>query len=135
MKYLTLLSLIFILFSCDPEEKAVTPDPSITPPEWIRGSWTYTDSSNYTENLIISEDDIVHERLLSTGKKSTSYMDSCKEYSISVNQEIKYNSYFHIKFTDKNDSINLLYLAKIAGDEIRAIDEISPTPKSYTRVN
>ena len=68
MKYLTLLSLIFILFSCDPEEKAVTPDPSITPPEWIQGSWTYTDSSNYTENLIISEDDIVHESLLSTGK-------------------------------------------------------------------
>lgn len=134
MKYLTLLSLIFILFSCDPEQEAATPDPSITPPEWIRGSWTYTDSSNYTENLIISEDDIVHERLLSTGKKSISYMDSCKEYSISVNQEIKYNSYFHIKFTDKNDSINLLYLAKIAGDEIRVIDEKSPTPKSYIKV-
>ena len=81
---------MFILFSCDPEEKAVTPDPSITPPEWIRGSWTYTDYSNYTENLIISEDDIVHERLLSTGKKSISYMNSCKDNSISVDQKIKY---------------------------------------------
>ena len=61
-------------------------------------------------------------------------MDSCKEYSISVNQEIKYNSYFHIKFTNKNDSINILYLAKMAGDEIRVIDEKSPTPISFVKV-
>ena len=97
-------------------------------------SYFYTDSTNYTENLISSEDDIVLERLLNTGKTSISYMDSCKENSIAVEQLIKYNSYYNLEFTDKNDDINLIYLAKIGGNEIRVINETSPTPKTYTLI-
>jgi len=131
MKFLPLAIVALFIFSCDPYEKPPTPDPSITPPEWIRGSWTHTDSTNYKEKLIISEDDIVIERLLNTGKVSTSYMDSCKEYSISVEEKIKYNNYYNLEFTDKNDEVHLIYLAKIGGNEIRLINEISPTPKTY----
>lgn len=131
MKFLPLDIVALFIFSCDPYEKPPTPDPSITPPEWIRGSWTHTDSTNYKEKLIISEDDIVIERLLNTGKVSTSYMDSCKEYSISVEEKIKYNNYYNLEFTDKNDEVHLIYLAKIGGNEIRLINEISPTPKTY----
>ena len=134
MKFLPLAIVALFIFSCDPYEKPPTPDPSITPPEWIRGSWIYTDSTNYTENLIISEDDIELERLLNTGKTSISYMDSCKENSIAVEQVIKYNSYYNLEFTDKNDDINLIYLAKIGGNEIRVINETSPTPKTYTLI-
>ena len=134
MKFLPLAIVALFIFSCDPYEKPPTPDPSITPPEWIRGSWIYTDSTNYTENLIISEDDIELERLLNTGKTSISYMDSFKENSIAVEQVIKYNSYYNLEFTDKNDDINLIYLAKIGGNEIRVINETSPTPKTYTLI-
>ena len=134
MKFLPLAIVALFIFSCDPYEKPPTPDPIITPPEWIRGSWIYTDSTNYTENLIISEDDIELERLLNTGKTSISYMDSFKENSIAVGQVIKYNSYYNLEFTDKNDDINLIYLAKIGGNEIRVINETSPTPKTYTLI-
>ena len=131
MKFLPLAIVALFIFSCDPYEKPPTPDPSITPPEWIRGIWTHTDSTNYTENLIISEDDIIHERIKNSSKTTVSYVDSCKDNNIVVEQKIKYNTYYNLKFEDENGNINHFYLAKIAGNKIRVINETSPTPKTY----
>jgi hypothetical protein len=135
MKYLTLFSLTFVLFSCDPKEKIVTPDPSINPPEWIRGSWVHTDTANFSEKLIISDDDIIFERFLSTGKTAVSYMDSCKTYKLSVEEKIKNNTYYSVEFINDSKEINIIYLAKIAAGEIRLINQTSPTPKTFAKEN
>jgi len=131
MKPFTLFALAFILFSCDPKEKIVTPDPSIKPPEWIRGTWIYSDSTNYTEKLIISNNDIIKERIINSDQNSISFIDSCKDNSITIEESVKYNIYYHIEFKNKNDNINHIYLAKIGGNEIRLINGVSPTTKSY----
>lgn len=135
MKYLTLFSLAFVLYSCDPNEKAATPDPSITPPDWIRGSWIHTDSTDYSEKLIITENDIVLERYLSTGKTSVSYIDSCKTHKISVEDKTRDNTYYSMEFSSNNEEINIIYFAKIANNEIRLINEESLTPITFKKEN
>ncbi|MDA7794069.1 hypothetical protein N8962_00010 [Flavobacteriales bacterium] len=44
---------------------------------------------------------------------------------------VKYNSYYNLEFTSNDNSINLIYYAKISDLEIRVINEVSPTPKTY----
>ena len=80
MKFLpiAILALPIFLFSCKPDKEPINPEPSMTPPEWLIGSWLHSDSTGVTEKMIVSRDDIVLERFVSTGKTSLSYIDSCK---------------------------------------------------------
>ena len=127
-----LLTLFVFLFSCKPNE-IVKPEPSMSPPEWLIGSWLHSDSTSVTEKMIVSEDDIVLERFISTGKTSLSYIDSCKTNDLELSDYIKYNSYYNLEFTNKDKEISLIYYAKISGSEIRVINEVSPTPKTFLK--
>ncbi|MDB0006648.1 hypothetical protein N9E30_01710 [Flavobacteriales bacterium] len=135
MKFLpiAILALSIFLFSCKPDKEPVKPEPSMTPPEWLIGSWLHSDSTGVTEKMIVSTDDIVLERFVSTGKTSLSYIDSCKTNDLELSDYIKYNSYYNLEFTDKNKETNLVYYAKIGGSEIRVINEVSPTPKTFLK--
>ncbi|MBL6657060.1 MAG: hypothetical protein ISP73_00465 [Flavobacteriales bacterium] len=131
--FFPLLTLFFFLFSCKPDKEVVKPEPSMTPPEWLFGSWLYSDSTGVTEKMIVSEDDIILERFKSTGKTSLSYIDSCKANDLELSDYIKYNSYYNLEFTNKDKEISLIYYAKISGSEIRVINEVSPTPKTFLK--
>jgi len=132
-KLFPLIVFILFIFSCKPIE-IVEPEPSMSPPEWLIGNWLHSDSTTVVEKMIVSDDDIVLERFPSTGKTSMSVIDSCKTNNITLSDYIKYNSYYSLEFTKENeDSVHIIYYAKISDAEIRVITEVSPTPKTYTR--
>ena len=135
MKLSLPLTLVFLfLFSCK-DPVIIEPEPSMSPPVWLIGNWLHSDSTTaVVEKMIVSDDDIVLERFPSTGKTSMSVIDSCKTNNITLSDYIKYNSYYSLEFTKENeDSVHIIYYAKISDAEIRIINEVSPTPKTYTR--
>jgi hypothetical protein len=81
--------------------------------------------------MIVSTDDIVLEHFISNGKTSLSYLDYCKTNDLELSDYIKYNSYYNLEFTNKDKETNLVYYAKIGNSEIRVINIVSPTPKTF----
>ena len=135
MNKIILILLVVTFFSCDKTPESAKPEPSLSPPQWFIGTWNHSDSTGVIESLIVSEKDVVVERFTSSGKLTTSYVDSCKTNSIELKDFVKYNAYYNLEFTDENENVYLMYFAKIAYDEVRFLNHIRPTPKTYTRVS
>ena len=131
MKQFLPITLIFLfLFSCK-DPVIIEPELSMSPPEWLMGNWLHSDSTGIIEKMIVLEDDIVIEYFKNTDKITTSVIDSCKVNDLELSDYVKYNSYYNLEFTSNDDSISLIYYAKISALEIRVINELSPTPKTY----
>jgi hypothetical protein len=135
MKYLiTFLILTLLFFSCKPEDDSVNnPLPTLTPPEWIKGSWNRSVDSLNSEKIVISNDDVIIKRTSNNTNTTTSIVDSCTKNNIQLSEYTKYNSYYNLTFINDKNEVNEIYFAKISDNEIRFLTDISPTPKTYIR--